>query len=41
MRFMVMLKANKDTEAGKLPSEKMLAEMGFPDASRRQVANPP
>src|SRR5205085_5985427 len=28
MRFMVMLKANKDSEAGKMPSEKMLAEMG-------------
>jgi len=28
MRFMVMVKANKDTEAGKLPSEKLLAEMG-------------
>jgi hypothetical protein len=28
MRFMVMVKANKDTEAGKLPSQKLLAEMG-------------
>lgn len=28
MRFMVMLKANKDTEAGVLPGEKLLAEMG-------------
>src|SRR5436190_12125175 len=28
MRFMVIVKANKDSEAGVLPSEKMLAEMG-------------
>jgi hypothetical protein len=28
MRFMVMIKADKDTEAGVLPSEKLLAEMG-------------
>jgi len=28
MRFMVMVKANKDTEAGVLPSEQLLAEMG-------------
>ena len=28
MRFMVMVKANKDSEAGVLPSEKLLAEMG-------------
>ena len=28
MRFMVMIKADKDTEAGALPSEKLLAEMG-------------
>lgn len=28
MRFMVMLKANKDTEAGALPSEKLLTDMG-------------
>jgi hypothetical protein len=28
MRFMVLLKANADTEAGKLPSEEMLAAMG-------------
>lgn len=27
MRFMVMLKANKDTEAGVLPSEKLLTDM--------------
>jgi len=27
MRFMVMVKATADSEAGKLPSEKMLAEM--------------
>ena len=27
MRFMVLLKANKDTEAGILPSEQQLAEM--------------
>jgi hypothetical protein len=27
MRFMVLLKANKDTEAGVLPSEQLLAEM--------------
>src|SRR3954471_20269399 len=28
MRFMVMLKANQDTEAGVLPDEKLLADMG-------------
>ena len=28
MRFMVIVKANKDTEAGIMPSEQLLAEMG-------------
>ena len=28
MRFMVIVKANKDSEAGVLPDEKLLAEMG-------------
>ena len=28
MRFLVMVKANKDTEAGVLPDEKLLTEMG-------------
>jgi len=28
MRFMVMIKADKNTEAGKLPSQKLLADMG-------------
>src|SRR5215467_3079822 len=28
MRVIVMIKANKDSEAGKLPSEKVLAAMG-------------
>ena len=28
MRFMVLVKANKDSEAGVLPDEKILAEMG-------------
>jgi len=28
MRFMVLVKANKDTEAGVMPSERALAEMG-------------
>ena len=28
MRFMVIVKSNKDSEAGVLPSEKMLADMG-------------
>ena len=28
MRVMVMVKANKDTEAGVLPSQELLAEMG-------------
>jgi hypothetical protein len=28
MRFMILLKADKNTEAGVLPSEKLLAEMG-------------
>lgn len=28
MRFMLLVKANKDSEAGKLPDEKLLTEMG-------------
>lgn len=28
MRFMVIIKATKDSEAGKMPSQKLLAEMG-------------
>lgn len=28
MRFMVIVKATKESEAGKMPSEKLLAEMG-------------
>src|SRR5436190_3766585 len=28
MRFMILLKADKNTEAGVLPSEKLLTEMG-------------
>src|SRR5260221_2159079 len=28
MRFMVIVKANKDSEAGVLPKQKLLAEMG-------------
>ena len=28
MRVMVLIKANKDTEAGVLPSEQLLADMG-------------
>ena len=28
MRFMLLVKANKDSEAGVLPDEKLLAEMG-------------
>ncbi|MDR3619640.1 MAG: YciI family protein [Paludisphaera borealis] len=28
MRFMVIIKANKDTEAGVMPSEQLLTEMG-------------
>ena len=28
MRFMVMVKANKDSEAGVLPDAKLLADMG-------------
>jgi hypothetical protein len=28
MRFMILLKADKDTEAGVMPSEKLLADMG-------------
>jgi hypothetical protein len=28
MRFMILIKANKDTEAGVLPSEQLLTEMG-------------
>jgi hypothetical protein len=28
MRFMVLVKANKDSEAGVLPDEKILTDMG-------------
>ena len=28
MRFLVMVKATKDSEAGAMPSEKLLADMG-------------
>ena len=28
MRFMIIIKANKSTEAGEMPSEQLLAEMG-------------
>ena len=28
MRFMVIVKADKDSEAGVMPTEKMLADMG-------------
>ena len=28
MRFMILVKANKNSEAGVLPDEKLLAEMG-------------
>ncbi|HEX7382776.1 MAG TPA: YciI family protein, partial [Burkholderiaceae bacterium] len=28
MRFMVMVRADRDTEAGVMPSEQVLAEMG-------------
>ena len=28
MRFMIIVKASKDSEAGIMPSEKLLAEMG-------------
>jgi hypothetical protein len=28
MRFMILVKADKSTEAGVLPSEQLLAEMG-------------
>src|SRR5258708_24825546 len=28
MRFMIIVKASKDSEAGKMPSEKLLAAMG-------------
>lgn len=28
MRFMIIVKANKDSEAGVMPSEELLTEMG-------------
>ena len=28
MRFMILLKADRNTEAGVMPSEKLLADMG-------------
>ena len=28
MRFIVIVKASKDSEAGKMPSQEMLAQMG-------------
>ena len=36
MRFMVLVKADKDSEAGVLPDEKLLADMGRNPSSRTQ-----
>ena len=30
MRFMVIVKANKDSEAGAMPSKELLTQMGMP-----------
>jgi hypothetical protein len=32
MRFMILVKATKDSEAGVMPSERLLTETGFPAA---------
>ena len=39
MRFMVIVKADKDTEAGVMPSEKLLKEMGRLQRSAGQGRN--
>ena len=36
MRFMVIVKASKESEAGKLPTEKELTAMGKSQLSREQ-----
>jgi len=38
MRFMVLVKANKDSEAGVLPDEKILTDMGSSTSSWRKRA---
>ncbi|HEX9211715.1 MAG TPA: hypothetical protein VF901_14510 [Bradyrhizobium sp.] len=40
MRFMVIVKANPDTEAGKMPSTEMLAAMGPVIPGRCGASNP-
>jgi|GEM_PF-4482179 len=35
MRFMILIKATKDSEAGVMPSEKLLADMAYVPATRR------
>ena len=32
-RFLILIKASKDSEAGKMPSEQLLADMGSPKVS--------
>ena len=39
MRFMVLVKASKDSEAGVLPDEKLLTEMGSTTRSGRKPAS--
>ncbi len=36
MRFMVLVKADKNSEAGVLPDEKLLAELGTPELREQE-----
>jgi hypothetical protein len=38
MRFMILVKATKDSEAGKMPDETLLAEMGKFNETKELVA---
>ncbi len=39
MRFMILLKADRNTDAGVLPDQKLLAEMGARMAENAESAN--
>jgi hypothetical protein len=41
MRFMIIVKASKDSEAGKLPSRELLAAMGRVQRGTGQGRRPP
>jgi len=40
MRFMVLVKGNRESEAGTLPDEKILAEMGKDNELREVYSRP-